>query len=68
MVLLKIIYTNFIKITFKIFLLDNKELKIMEWVNWLKINYKLLKMIFLMLKFKDNQWNINKDTIILNLM
>jgi hypothetical protein len=30
MVLLKIIYTNFIKITFKIFLLDNKELKIME--------------------------------------
>jgi hypothetical protein len=27
MVLLKIIYTNFIKITFKIFLLDNKELK-----------------------------------------
>jgi len=30
MVLLKIIYINFIKITFKIFLLDNKELKIME--------------------------------------
>ena len=30
MVLLKIIYTNFIKITFKIFLLENKELKIME--------------------------------------
>jgi hypothetical protein len=30
MVLLKIIYTNFIEITFKIFLLENKELKIME--------------------------------------
>lgn len=30
MVLLKIIYTNFIKITFKIFLLENKELKKME--------------------------------------
>ena len=30
MVLLKIIYTNFIKTIFKIFLLKNKELKIME--------------------------------------
>ena len=68
MVLLKIIYKYFIKITFKIFLLNNKESKIMEWVSLLKINYKLLKMIFLMLKLKDNLWNKNKDTLILNLM